>query len=66
MGLSVEDEFRCPKSGYSIDMRVHEHARQCKESEQGSRQGGQWRPRGLFIFSMQVASWCDLDEEAAC
>jgi hypothetical protein len=24
MGLSVEDEFRCPKSGYSIDMRVHD------------------------------------------
>ena len=23
-GLSVEDEFRCPKSGYSIDMRVHD------------------------------------------
>jgi hypothetical protein len=23
MRLSVEDEFRCPKSGYSIDMRVH-------------------------------------------
>ena len=23
MGLSVEDEFRCPKSGYSIDMRVN-------------------------------------------
>jgi hypothetical protein len=23
LGLSVEDEFRCPKSGYSIDMRVH-------------------------------------------
>ncbi len=23
MGLSVEDEFRCPKSGYVIDMRVH-------------------------------------------
>jgi hypothetical protein len=22
MGLSVEDEFQCPKSGYSIDMRV--------------------------------------------
>ena len=22
MSLSVEDEFRCPKSGYSIDMRV--------------------------------------------
>ena len=24
MGLSVEDEFRCPKSGYSIDMRVYD------------------------------------------
>ena len=24
IGLSVEDEFRCPKSGYSIDMRVHD------------------------------------------
>ena len=23
MGLSVEDEVRCPKSGYSIDMIVH-------------------------------------------
>ncbi len=23
INLSVEDEFRCPKSGYSIDMRVH-------------------------------------------
>jgi hypothetical protein len=26
MSLSVEDEFRCPKSGYSIDMRVHVNA----------------------------------------
>jgi hypothetical protein len=24
MGLSVKDEFRCPKSGYSIDIRVHD------------------------------------------
>jgi hypothetical protein len=24
MGLSVEDEARCPKSGYSIDMLVHD------------------------------------------
>jgi hypothetical protein len=24
IGLSVEDEFRCPKSGYSIDMRVQD------------------------------------------
>jgi len=26
MRLSVEDEVRCPKSGYSIDMLVHERA----------------------------------------
>ena len=26
MDLSVEDEFRCPKSGYSVDMRVHDNA----------------------------------------
>jgi hypothetical protein len=25
MGLSVEDEIRCPKSGYSIDMRVQDN-----------------------------------------
>jgi hypothetical protein len=25
LGLSVEDEARCPKSGYSIDMLVHVH-----------------------------------------
>ncbi len=24
MGLSVDDEFQCPKSGYSIDMRVQD------------------------------------------
>ena len=24
MGLSVEDEFQCPQSGYSIDMRVQD------------------------------------------
>ena len=28
MGLSVEDEFRCPKSGYSIDMRVQDMSSQ--------------------------------------
>ena len=26
MGLSVEDEVRCPRSGYSIDMLVHDSA----------------------------------------
>ena len=32
MGLSVEDEFRCPKSGYSIDMRVHDRLVNAKSS----------------------------------
>jgi hypothetical protein len=27
MGLSVEDEVRCPKSGYSMDMIVHNSGR---------------------------------------
>ena len=32
MSLSVEDEFRCPKSGYSIDMRVHDMRVNAKSS----------------------------------
>ena len=32
MGLSVEDEFRCAKSGYSIDMRVHDMRVNAKSS----------------------------------
>ena len=32
MGLSVEDEFRCPKSCYSIDMRVHDMCVNAKSS----------------------------------
>jgi len=32
MGLSVEDEFRCPKSGYSIDMLVHDMRFNAKSS----------------------------------
>jgi hypothetical protein len=32
MSLSVEDEFRCPKSGYSIDMRVHDMLVNAKSS----------------------------------
>ncbi len=32
MSLSVEDEFRCPKSGYSIDMRVHDMCVNAKSS----------------------------------
>jgi hypothetical protein len=27
MGLSVEDEVRCPKSGYAINMIVHDSGR---------------------------------------
>ena len=32
MSLSVEDEFRCPNSGYSIDMRVHDMRVNAKSS----------------------------------
>ena len=40
MGLSVEDEVRCPKSGYSIDMLVHAHD---SALETGAADGcGQW------------------------
>jgi hypothetical protein len=34
MGLSVEDEFRCPKSGYSIDMRAR-HVHKLKQHHRG-------------------------------
>ena len=36
MGLSVENEFRCPKSGYSIDMRVHDMCRRANSSTEAS------------------------------
>jgi hypothetical protein len=32
MGLSVEDEFQCPKSGYSVDMLVHDMRFNAKSS----------------------------------
>ena len=40
MGLTVEDEFRCPVSGHSIDMRVVESApaSSSKESSVGARE----------------------------
>ena len=40
LGLSVEDEARCPKSGYSIDMLVHVHDSSLG-GERSSR-GGPW------------------------
>jgi hypothetical protein len=40
MGLSVEDEVRCPRSGYSIDMLVHDSALEIG-GERSSR-GGSW------------------------
>jgi hypothetical protein len=39
LGLSVEDEARCPKSGYSIDMLVHVHS---LGGERSSRGGAWW------------------------
>jgi hypothetical protein len=38
MGLSVEDEVRCPKSGYSIDMLVHDRSPRRMESESSSKE----------------------------
>ena len=40
MGLTVEDEFRCPVSGHSIDMRVVESApaSSSRESSVGARE----------------------------
>jgi hypothetical protein len=40
LGLSVEDEARCPKSGYSIDMLVHVH--DSSLGEERSSRGGAW------------------------
>jgi hypothetical protein len=40
MELSVEDEVRCPKSGYSIDMRVHDSALEIGGERGGG--GGPW------------------------
>jgi hypothetical protein len=40
MGLSVEDEVRCPKSGYSIDMLVHDSALEI--GGERSSTGGLW------------------------
>jgi hypothetical protein len=48
MGLLVEDELCCPKSGYSIDMRVHDSALEIgggRSSRGGG--GGQWSLTGL-------------------
>jgi hypothetical protein len=39
MSLSVEDEFRCPKSGYSIDMRVHDNMCVNAKSSTGAAAG---------------------------
>ena len=46
MGLSVEDEFRCPNSGYSIDKTCAAMQR----AAQGLRQGGPWSSTGPLIF----------------
>ncbi len=43
MGLSVEDDFRCPKSGDSTCASMQRAA-------QGLRQGGQWSSTGPRIF----------------
>ena len=42
MGLFVEDEFRCPKSGYSVDMRVHDMRVNAKSSRGGCHSAAGW------------------------
>ena len=37
MGLLVEDEVRCPKSGYSIDMILHRHVHDSGRGMGGER-----------------------------
>jgi hypothetical protein len=64
MGLSVEDEFRCPKSGYSIEMRVHDMWVNA-EGSSGAAAGWAVEFDGPSFFDVHVASWWDLDEAAA-
>lgn len=40
MGLVVEEEARCPRSGYSIDLLVREQPAQCGEKGGAECQGG--------------------------
>ena len=66
MSLLVVDEFRCPKSGYSIDMRVHDmRVNAKKEQHRGGGRVGSGVRRALSFFDVQVASWWDFDEAAA-
>ena len=65
MGLSVEDEFRCPKSGYSIDMRV-KYKRPKRTSTSGDFGVG-WSKEfdGPSLFGMKDPNLSDLDQTAA-
>ena len=47
MGLSVEDEARCPKSGYSIDMLVHHSAPAVRGERSSGGGAGRWSLTGL-------------------
>ena len=61
MGLSVEDDFRCPKSAYSIDMHVQDkHSQGTSASDFG--RGWAIEYDGLFV--MQGANCSDLDQAA--
>ena len=64
MSLSLEDEFRFPKSGYCIDMRVQDMRVNAKGST-GSVAGWSVEFDGPSFFDVQVVSWWDLDKETA-
>jgi hypothetical protein len=65
MGLSVEDEVRCPKSGYSFDMLVHAHDSALETGGEGSS-GRVWAVERAFALPCKRgADRCHLAEATA-
>ena len=66
MGLSVDDEFRCPKSGYSSDMRVQDKCPQGTSTIVDFGVGWAIEFDGpSHFFGMQGTNCSDLDQAAA-
>ena len=65
MGLAVEDEFRCPRSGYSIDMLVRagestfavEYDGPTHFLKMDSRAERDLQPAGRHRFSKVLLAW---------
>ena len=67
MGRPVEDEFRCPKSGYSIDMRVQDKRPQGTSTSRDFGVGWaiEFEGPSHFLACKPGANWSDLDKAAA-